>query len=390
MSGDTFADRGADRPSPWVFDALLGIAVTLIVCVVIASGVGGGTVGPWPYVWAIGLGALMLVRRRYPAVVAFISVGAVIAYYAVGFTPIGVAVPVAAAIFSAAEFGRMPAAICAALTIVGVSVGYRILVGQDPLFVIGFELPGHLLLLTSAIALGDSLRVRRELHQRTRQITALNAERAADEAERRIMTERLSVARDVHDTVGHALTVISLHSELAADSIGKDTTALEHALRIISSTTAATTTDLRRTVAALRQGRTVPPSPLSLTDIEDLTTPARDVGLDVTVTVSIQSVPTPTVVSAVHRIVQESVTNAVKHADATFLNVAVIEQGGAITIDVRNDDAKRDTTAGETQPSAGVGLVGMKERAELLGGSFTATRTDNEFSVRASLPMGAK
>src|SRR5690606_30372157 len=142
------------------------------------------------------------------------SVGAVIAYYAAGYPPIGVAVPLAAAVFTAAEFGRVRAAIIASAAVIVISVGYRLAVGQDPAFVVGYELPGHALLLGGAIAFGDSVRSRRELRRQADEIAELVADRYAREAEQRVMSERLAIARELHDSVGHALTVVTLHTQV--------------------------------------------------------------------------------------------------------------------------------------------------------------------------------
>jgi hypothetical protein len=160
-------ERTDPRPAPWVFDVLLGIGVTLIVSLVITADIEGNDPDGWAYLWAVGLGGLMLVRRRYPVIVVALSAGAVISYYAAGFPAIGVAVPLAAAVFSAAECGRVAAAVVASASVLLISVSYRLATGQDPAVVVGYDLPGHALLLAAAIAFGDSLRSRRELRRQS-------------------------------------------------------------------------------------------------------------------------------------------------------------------------------------------------------------------------------
>src|SRR5690606_31951309 len=139
------------------------------------------------YLWAVGLGALMLVRRRVPLLVAIASGAAVIGYHAVGYPPIGVAVPLAAAVFSAAEFGRTIGAVLVSAAVIALALYYRLSVGQDPGFVVGYELPSQALLLLGAVAFGDSVRSRRQLRHQSARIAAMTAERVEQEAERRVM-----------------------------------------------------------------------------------------------------------------------------------------------------------------------------------------------------------
>ncbi len=163
--------------------------VTVVVSLFIAADIGGdGTADGWAYLWAVGLGGLMLVRRRYPVLVVILSAVAVIAYHALGYPPIGIAVPLATAVFSAAEAGRAPVAVIVAASVVIVSVSYRLLVGQNPAFVLAYELPGTALLLGGgAIVLGDSVRSRRELRRRSEQIAELVRAQVSREAEQRLL-----------------------------------------------------------------------------------------------------------------------------------------------------------------------------------------------------------
>jgi signal transduction histidine kinase len=201
------------------------------------------------------------------------SVAALISYYAAGYPPIGVAVPLAAAVFSAAEFGRMGAAVIASIVVITISVVYRLAIGQDPAYVV-YELPGHALLLAGAIALGDSVRSRRELRRQGARIAELTAERFARQAEQRVMAERLAIARELHDSVGHALTVVALHTQVVEEALGTDEGEARRSLKAIADTTAATFGDLRRTVASLRKEGVPVRSPHRLSDLDSATLPA--------------------------------------------------------------------------------------------------------------------
>ena len=389
------AEGVASPAAPWVIDALLGAGVTLVVSLVIAADVQGSDPDAWAYLWAVGLGGLMLVRRRYPVIVLLLSAGAVISYYAAGYPAIGVAVPLAAAVFSAAERGRGMAAVVTSVTVLGISVGYRLIVGQAPSVVVGYDLPGHALLLAAAIAFGDGLRARRELRRQSSEIAELLTERYAREAEQRAMAERLAIARELHDSVGHALTVVALHAQIAEEAVNAggpgraEESTIHNALQVIAGTTSTTFEDLRRTVASLRREHPGSRAPLRLADLESAIAPARQAGLDVRTTVSVQSPLPPRLEFAVYRIVQESITNVVRHADASRAEVDIRQVDGCVHVAVVNDCVLPGEQSPASTGGPGSGLAGMRERALLLGGTFAAGPEGGSFAVRASMPLEA-
>lgn len=390
MTGEARPSRRPEpqAPAPWVFDVLLGFGVSLIVSLLIAADVNQTGSDWWAHAWSVLLGALMLVRRRYPVFVVVLSVAAVIAYYAAGYPAIGVAVPVAAAVFSAAEFGRAKAATLASAVLVITSIVYRLAAGQDPAFVIGYELPGHAILLAGAIALGDSVRSRRELRRQAGEIAELVSERYQREAEQQVMSERLSIARELHDSVGHALTVINLHTEVAEEAAtADDDESVRQALEVISETTSTTFADLRRTVASLRREGPPERSPLRVSNVKSATHPAEQAGLDVQTRVRVRSQMSPTVEAAVYRIVQESITNVVRHARASRVVVEIDEIDSTVRVRIENDHH------GDAPPAPvdqhGHGISGMRERTHLLGGQFCAGPARSGFCVQATIPLEA-
>lgn len=392
-------DPGDAGPAPWVVDLLLGIGVTLTVSVFIAADIQDSEPDGWAYLWAVGLGGLMLVRRRYPVIVVVLSAGAVLSYYAAGYPAIGVAVPLAAAAFSAAEFDRMVAAVITCTTVLLISVVYRVVVsGQDPSLVLWFDAPGHALLLGAAIALGDNVRSRRRLRRQATEIAALVAERSASEAEQRAMSERLAIARELHDSVGHALTVVSLHAQIAEEALDADPgsptddAGAREALRVITETTASSFEDVRRTVANLRKEHGAARPALRLGDLDRAVSPAMLAGLDVRTRVTVASALPAPVESAIVRIVQESITNVIRHANASRVEVAIAQHDGRVEVSVVDDGGAGAADAGTADPPGrpphvGSGLAGMRERATLLGGTFSAAPTASGFAVRASIPL---
>lgn len=387
IDSDRIMPRDDGAPAPWVFDVLLGVGVTLTVSLFIAADISQNEPDAWAYLWAAGLGALMLVRRRYPVLVVIMSAVGLISYYVAGYPPIGVAVPLAAAVFSAAEFGRMGAAVIASIVVLTISVVYRLAIGQDPAYVV-YELPGHALLLAGAIALGDSVRSRRELRRQGARIAELTAERFARQAEQRVMAERLAIARELHDSVGHALTVVALHAQVVEEALGTDESEVRRSLEAITDTTAATFGDLRRTVSSLRREGGPVRSPHRISDLDSATLPARQAGLEVTTHVHLRSTPSPTVEAAVYRMVQESITNVVRHAEATRVDIDVREgDDGMVTVAIVNDGVTSPRTPPVDSDDGGNGIAGMRERAQLLGGSFSAGPEGSGFAVRASIPL---
>lgn len=385
------------RLSPWGVDALLAVAVATVLSAVIAAEQGGRQApDPLAYLWALGLGALMLVRRRYPRLVLLVTALGLFTYYAAGYPAIGLAVPAAVALFSAAEARRLIAAVATAVTLVVVSLFFRLLDGQDVAFVVGYDLVGHVALMAAAIALGDSVRGRRAERAQRAQIAELTARQYAQEAETRIQAERLAIARDLHDSIGHTVSVISLHTDVASEALETDRAATARALAVIRDTVGAAGRDLRRTVGLLRTPTEPAPTMVSIRNVDNLVAAARASGITVAIDVRLPCDLPVTVDAAGFRIVQEAVTNAVRHSGATDLTIGVWVEEGALRLRIAdNGDGAPGGPTGPTGPAGaaagevivGHGLAGMTERAAALGGTLTARREGHGFVVAASLPL---
>lgn len=380
----------------WVVDALIGIAVAALISVVITADQGGRQrPDVIAYLWAVGLGGLMLVRRRHPRLVLAVSALGLFAYYAAGYPAIGLAVPIAAALFSAAEFGQALAAVVTAVVVTVVSVGFRLLEGQSFSLVVGYELVGHLALMAAAIALGDSLRSRREVQAAARQLADLSARQARLDADARVHAERLAIARDLHDSVGHDASVISLHAEVGREAAGHDDEATRRALTLIKDTASTMLVDLRRTVSLLRNPEERTHAVVSLDDVGSITQAATAAGFEVatsvdpalTATDSGASPLAPVTEAAVYRIVQEATTNVVRHSNGTRIEVRLTHEPQTGVIAEISDDGSPRSTGDTGDPEHGNGIRGMRERAESLGGHLTAGFTTRGYTVRAVLPL---
>jgi len=247
------------------------------------------------------------------------------------------------------------------------------------------ELPSLLVRNTAlvflAIAAGDTLRARQQSAER-------GAEAREEETLRRLSEERLSIAREIHDVVAHAMTAINVQAGVAAHLLERDPQQAHDALRNIKRVSGEALDDMRATLGALREpAHAAPVSPAAgLADIARLADDVRAAGLEVTLDMDpVADVPAP-VQTAGYRIVQEALTNVVRHARASATEVCVRRAADAVTIDVSDDGAG---PSAESDP--GHGVRGMRERAAALGGSLDVLPGDDGgWRVHARLPLSPR
>ncbi|MFJ9007043.1 sensor histidine kinase [Streptomyces canus] len=209
--------------------------------------------------------------------------------------------------------------------------------------------------------------------------TALLAEMDRTQA---VTAERARMARELHDMVANHLSAIAIHST-AALSIDDPATSRE-ALSVIRENSVDGLAEMRRLIGILRDGDHEPAAVPTLDGLTALVDGARANGLDVTLDACHHStVPAPVELAA-YRIVQESLTNALKHACPGRVRVRLAQRDGELTVAVSSPYGDRD---GPRAPGSGAGLVGMRERAALLGGTFDAGPDGPHWTVRATLPL---
>jgi signal transduction histidine kinase len=217
---------------------------------------------------------------------------------------------------------------------------------------------------------------------------ALEREVAAREAEaeRRLGEERLRIAREVHDVVAPSMVAINVQAGVAAHLLDQDTEQAREALLQIKRTSGDALADLRATLGLLRDpDQAAPVGPAGgLDELEAVADQLRAAGVEVTVDVdTVGAVPTP-VQSGGYRIVQEALTNVLRHANAHAVSVVVRADDDMLTIVVADDGTGPE---GPTTGS-GAGVRGMRERAEALGGTLEAgTRPEGGWRVEATLPL---
>jgi signal transduction histidine kinase len=205
------------------------------------------------------------------------------------------------------------------------------------------------------------------------------------DAERRLGDERLRIAREVHDVVAHAMVAINVQAGVAAHLLDQDAGQARDALLSIKRTSGEALADLRATLGVLRDPGQAPVGPAAgLDDLEAVAGRLRAAGVQVTVDVDAAGVVPTAVHSASYRIVQEALTNVLRHADARAATVAVRADDDMLTIVVADDGT------GHARPTsgAGAGVRGMRERAEALGGTLHAgPGEEGGWRVEAALPL---
>ncbi|MGI5184219.1 sensor histidine kinase [Dactylosporangium sp. CA-152071] len=242
-----------------------------------------------------------------------------------------------------------------------------------------------------AVAAGDGARSRREYLAEV-EARALRAERDRDaDARRRVTDERLRIARDLHDAVGHQLALINVQAGVAAHLLDAQPGRAREALTHVRHASRTALGELRDTIGLLRQpgDQLAPVDPVpGLTGLPDLLDTFRRSGLAVSASGlgDALDLPVPVDLTA-YRVVQEALTNVCKHAGAVAVHLLLQRTGDALTIRVENAPAAHPRKAA----TPGVGLVGMRERVSALGGSLEAgPRPAGGYRLTAVLPLEAR
>lgn len=242
-------------------------------------------------------------------------------------------------------------------------------------------------LMSAAAFLGDSARSRREYVEAVEQ-RAIEAERTREEeARRRVDEERIRIAREVHDVLAHSLSIVTVQAAAAETLVDRDPERARESIGHIRATGKRALSELRSMLDVMRTGEgDVPLDPAaSIVEVDALVDPVREAGFDVRLHVSgdLEAVPAFASVSG-YRIVQEALTNAVRHAAPSTIDVRVEAAPDQLSIGVVDDGIG----AKGAPDSDGHGLRGMRERVEALGGTFAAgPDEDGGFSVNARIPL---
>ncbi|WP_051571075.1 sensor histidine kinase [Cryptosporangium arvum] len=348
------------------------IASTLAVLVVTAMDVWWNPPGtPEPdaisYTLIVLSGLALFVRHRAPLPALLLCAGVYTAWTIQGQRGELLLLPAAVALYTVAvRSGRRRTLVVGAAAVLWSSTLEWFVVDRSSAPGAAFAWP------VVALLLGEVVRARRELQTR-----------AAAERERDIARERVRIARDVHDVVAHVLAGVTVQMGVAVAAVDRDPAAARAALQQARTASRGALAELRTSVALLRHGGpTADGEPLpGLADLPALVDGVRPAGLDVRLDVDAGELPAVLGLT-VYRIVQEALTNVVRHARATSAVVTVARGPDAVRVDVVDDG-----TGGSGGPP-GFGILGMTERAAGVGGRLDAgPGPERGFRVRAVLPL---
>ncbi|MER6992555.1 histidine kinase [Saccharopolyspora hirsuta] len=358
----------------WSSDAALAVAITLVglVGTTIANRWSETALRPLD---ALGLalvaaaGLSLVLRRWQPEITAGAVALLTSAYLVLGYTYGPILLSLLVAVYSLARHRPLATSVPVALGVLAVLLVH--------VFTTSSGLPGLLGVIPGSawvavpFAVGSVVRVQREAVARDR----------AEQLRQRLDDERLRIAQEVHDVVGHGLAAIKMQADVALHVLAKKPEQAEVALEAISRTSSDALDELRATLAVVRRSSAQAPG---LARLDDLLQRMREAGVSVELSTVGEARQLPPVVDLTsYRILQESLTNVPRHSGDKRAEVTVEYAADAVVLTVANP------LSGSTGGGGGLGLPGMRQRVASLGGEFEAGPTaDRRFTVHARLPTG--
>ncbi|HEU5082550.1 MAG TPA: sensor histidine kinase [Acidimicrobiales bacterium] len=383
------------RTHPGHADALLAAALGLV------SLVGLLTIDPADVADSVRdadpLGAVLVVaiwtaaafRRRWPEPMAWTVAALTIPYWVLDYVDAGASLAVLLLAYTLAAHVDRPRSLVVGLVIGIVLVGVMVtgvIVDDEDLPAIAVV--GNSIVFATAWTIGDSVR-NRHAYLAEVEARADRAERDREAAaERAVQDERVRIARELHDVVAHSVSVMVVQAGAARRVLDRHPDQAAESLSVIETTGRGALDELRRLLGVLRSEdgeAAVKPQPTA-DDVASLVAEWREAGLDVDLEVEGARPELSDGVSlTVYRVVQEALTNAMKHAGPAHVDV-VVRYGDRVEVEVTDDG--RGPCGDAAVPSAGQGHIGMRERVELFGGELqVGRRPGGGYRVRATLPL---
>lgn len=394
--GSTRAPRGTG-PAFGIRPVDVGLTVVVIGAVELTVAVGGGPGAAPLNTLAYVMGALLcipvLLRRRWPRFELIACSVLLFAYYSSGHRRnISPAPLLAVPLYDAALAGYLRLAIV--IPAVYMAIGLVVVQQSNHMRIVSLLasfLPS-IAVLFLAITLGEVVRGRHALAAETAQRLRTAEEEREAEAARRVAEERLRIARDLHDTVAHSMATITVQAGSALHLADGAEENLRAALTAIRETSKEALGEMRATLGQLRQGpgEVIRAGAGGLDRLPALRDAVTAAGAPVTVEVTGEPQPLPPAVDQVaYRILQESLTNVLRHAgQGAQATVSLRYEPAALGLQVTDDGGQPGT--GHQPGGSGHGLTGMAERAAAVGGWVKAApRAEGGFEVLAELPFGA-
>ena len=367
----------------------IGLPLVLAVAALVEVAVGGDIDAPWPIVGVFALGTTLplLWRREAPLVVLVCTLACITipdATYGIAnnasapFAGVLVAVYAGGA-YTSRRDGRLAAGVIAVMVVVtAVAIGEDVI--GDIVFIGG--------ILFAVWGAATVVRSRQELAGALAERTVELEQEREETAKLAVAEERARIARELHDVVAHSVSMMVVQAGAERRALGGERPETAAVLGTIEDTGRAAMAELRRLLGLLRRSDdelALAPQP-SLSHLDDLVEQVREAGMPVDL--RIEGEPRPLAAGidlSAYRIVQEALTNALKHAGPARALVTVRYGDGELEIEITDDGA--DAAAGDVV-AGGHGLVGMRERVALIGGDLdTGRRRGGGYAVRARLPL---
>jgi signal transduction histidine kinase len=339
------------------------------------------------YTLAAIAGIALLARRRWPVAVFATTLLAMMVFAARGYPGGPALLTVLVSVYTAASLDtRVRSLFLGVIAGLGLSVTRLIFTSET----IRSTTVNALAWIGAALFLGWAVANRRAFVAEIRH----RAERAEltreQEAGRRVDAERLRIARELHDVIAHGISAINVQAGVAAHLIDSQPRQAGQALQTIKALSKDAISELREVLNLLRAVDAPDPRhpTARLAQLEALIARTRNAGIPVVIELDGEPRALPVTVDlAAYRIIQEALTNVLRHAGGAPATVSLAYEPDRLTVQV-NDDGPPSSPHDGSQPGGGYGLIGMRERAESLGGTFDAGRLPaGGFRVTAILPL---
>jgi signal transduction histidine kinase len=386
----------APRPwIPWLVDATIALGLSAVSLITLASGAtdAGGS-DPLSVTLLLLETLPLLVRRRWPIPVLAVTLAATVLHaLLIEGQVVNESLGALVALFTVAERYDRRVAVTAALVVAGSFAAVIVYRAGAQIAIAGFI--QTMLAAVVVLALGDWARTRRKYAAAIEENARFQDADREERSRRAVEDERERIARELHDIVTHHVSVIVIQAGAGLTALDRRPEQARSALEAIDRTSREALTDMRRMLGMLGDapeppttGRDGSNAPMPrLERLGELIEEVRAAGLPVEL--SLEGVPRPLdagVELSAYRIVQEALTNALKHARGSKAKVRLAYGSRAIEIEVSDQGGTGRRDLGETM-AGGRGLIGMRERVALYGGDFDAGATSTGFRVHARLPI---
>jgi signal transduction histidine kinase len=372
------------RRGPWAFDALLALGLAGLSVQLVAS---APEAGPVAYALALLHTLPLALRRRFPRTVLATSVASGLAVAASGLPPVFLGPAILVPVYTIAAYSDRRSSLAGLAAVEAATAAVQLTPGATGMA----TWLGNTLVLAAAWLVGQFVHDRRvyaaQLEERTAQL-----EQAREELARRaVADERLRIARELHDVVAHSMSVIAVQSGVGAHVAATQPEEAAKALAAIEATSRTTLNELRRLLGVLREDGepqgSLAPVP-GLAGLDALLAQMNQAGL--AVKLRVEGAPPqlpPGIDLSAYRIVQEALTNVLKHAGSARAQVVICHGDREVAIEV-TDDGHGPAAGTARRAGTGHGLIGLRERVALFGGDLeVGPRPGGGFRVAARLPF---